>query len=1085
MSVTAALADTAELGRIIRAADPSARLVPQRLVRRALRWQYDLRTSGNSLPHDFAFEIDRGELLECMDAANLDTTEQLPGRVLLLPLPESEDEQPVDELLCDYWQRLFHAALDRAIDATPHSFTSRPDLFNATLRFEIRQVLSAERRLPPPEDDRTLFREFAATYLEWTYFAPSRVAVAFPGIFDPDAMAEWLRSITQAEELFAKTRLEGAAAPGLSSHADNPANAPSYLTTPPSDREVQIRVNAAAKAMQRGNDVRAAVLFQQTQRFTEAEQRLRSLVARLTTALQSPAEEAAMWGPPLRQLLDHATSQGFWDVDERLLYELQKACLDIERPVYAVDIVEWVITRGGKPIRRLLDKPREVNVLRRLRAALKFCQRSLLPELPQEQLLHLLEESIHRVAGRVREANRPIIAGVLDGVGLRAINTNEAIAGRKIVEELLDVLCERGFLKMSDLRDAIARNQLKLNNLTVREFATGDALLRANRLLANRMDGIYRRGEIYMRALQKGSSLAFGTSVGRWLVLFLILPFGSAFVLLEGLHHFIEAISGLVRFFVRNVVGDSGTSAPAEHHGSLWTAPPTIVLVGLLLLGLIHLPGFRAQVGQCARIVLYDWPMLMFRSPWVRLVFNNRVTRFTLRYLLTPLLVGGSTLVLMRFLDVEWDSTATVSAGAALLTGTMFRTRWGRGIEERFDETMSRFWRVVSVNFLIGLLTLIMQAFQRILEALDKTLYAVDEWLRFRQGESVLSVAFKLVFGTVWFIFAYIFRFAWNLLIEPQINPIKHFPVVTVSHKLLLPLIPSLSKTFNTQPAEMGLIVSGIPGIFGFLVWECKENWRLYKSNRSKSLGPVVVGSHGERVRGLLRPGFHSGVIPKTFAKWRKAQLARDTARAAKMHHQLEHVAETMEHLVERELIDRLEHSRRWSNRPVELDGIDLATNRIRIVLSSTSERGALVISIEERGGYLIGSIEHPGWLPELAEPQRSAFEDALVGLYKLAGVHFTREQASAVLGVESTMIDATAEGLVLLSPIEQEISRIDDVDGPDMVGRGPLAGKVWPKRDLLLSEREVARVDWINRWEEDAASESLVGDYRVLPERF
>ena len=43
---------------------------------------------------------------------------------------------------------------------------------------------------------------------------------------------------------------------------------------------------------------------------------------------------------------------------------------------------------------------------------------------------------------------------------------------------------------------------------------------------ADDLDGVYRRGEIYLRWLQRLSSAAFGTSVGRFLTLFLVLPFG-------------------------------------------------------------------------------------------------------------------------------------------------------------------------------------------------------------------------------------------------------------------------------------------------------------------------------------------------------------------------------------------------------------------------------------------------------------------------------------------------------------------------------------------------------------------------------
>ena len=71
------------------------------------------------------------------------------------------------------------------------------------------------------------------------------------------------------------------------------------------------------------------------------------------------------------------------------------------------------------------------------------------------------------------------------------------------------------------------------------------------------------------------------------------------------------------------------------------------------------------------------------------------------------------------------------------------------------------------------------------------------------------------------------------------------------------------------------IVVTGvgalIPGIFGFLAWELKENWRLYAANRPPQLKPVRVGAHGETMMRLLRPGIHSGTIPKTYAKLRRA----------------------------------------------------------------------------------------------------------------------------------------------------------------------------------------------------------------------
>src|SRR4029453_14992091 len=96
----------------------------------------------------------------------------------------------------------------------------------------------------------------------------------------------------------------------------------------------------------------------------------------------------------------------------------------------------------------------------------------------------------------------------------------------------------------------------------------------------------------------------------------------------------------------------------------------------------------------------------------------------------------------------------------------------------------------------------------------------------------------KAVLGLGWFFVACLVRIYVNVLIEPQVNPIKHFPIVTVSHKVILPLGPlfiaALAPRLGKAYSEV-LVWSTIwliPGAFGYLVWELKENWRLYAANR-------------------------------------------------------------------------------------------------------------------------------------------------------------------------------------------------------------------------------------------------------------
>src|SRR5205085_7867860 len=131
--------------------------------------------------------------------------------------------------------------------------------------------------------------------------------------------------------------------------------------------------------------------------------------------------------------------------------------------------------------------------------------------------------------GRIRRDLAPVVCGVFDRVGLTPGNLPERVAREKVIAELLDRVCERGYLRISDLRDAIARNALKLPDLAgPGEFVRGDQLLRADVLLADELFGVYHRGEIYLRGIQRGSALVFRTPLGRAVTLYLPLPFGGA-----------------------------------------------------------------------------------------------------------------------------------------------------------------------------------------------------------------------------------------------------------------------------------------------------------------------------------------------------------------------------------------------------------------------------------------------------------------------------------------------------------------------------------------------------------------------------
>src|SRR4051812_29687082 len=149
-----------------------------------------------------------------------------------------------------------------------------------------------------------------------------------------------------------------------------------------------------------------------------------------------------------------------------------------------------------------------------------------MPDPDRDRFNRLLAGAVHRAEGHLRDRLRPEIGRTLEETGFAARDLPERVALQKLNEELLDRVVETGFLAMGHLRDALSRNNRKLPDLGgPAEFLAGDRLLRADRRLGTVLDGVYRRGEVYLRALQRLSALAFGTGPGRLLTRYIALPY--------------------------------------------------------------------------------------------------------------------------------------------------------------------------------------------------------------------------------------------------------------------------------------------------------------------------------------------------------------------------------------------------------------------------------------------------------------------------------------------------------------------------------------------------------------------------------
>ena len=240
--------------------------------------------------------------------------------------------------------------------------------------------------------------------------------------------------------------------------------------------------------------------------------------------------------------------------------------------------------------------------------------------------------------------------------------------------------------------------------------------------------------------------------------------------------------------------------------------------------------------------------------------------------------------------------------------------------------------------------------------------------------------------------------FVFTLLVEPQINPIKHFPVVTVSHKFILP-----DRVEDRSPAEPtpGRLAGHDPRRGPRSGW-CPASSGSWCGN-SRRIGDSIVqtgrrnicsepmGSHGETMLRLLRPGFHSGTLPKAFAAMRRAVQrgeSSDGKRFRRSWATIRRVELDVQRFVERELLNLLTEMRFLEGAALGVQSARASTNRIDVALTCDMwpDRPTLW-SWEYVSGKLVSRVSSAGWVDCLESDDRTIMGAAMSGLLQRTGV--------------------------------------------------------------------------------------------------
>jgi len=231
----------------------------------------------------------------------------------------------------------------------------------------------------------------------------------------------------------------------------------------------------------------------------------------------------------------------------------------------------------------------------------------------------------------------------------------------------------------------------------------------------------------------------------------------------------------------------------------------------------------------------------------------------------------------------------------------------------------------------------------------------------------------------------------------------------------------------------------------------------------------VRIGQHGETMAAFMKPGFHSGTIPKLYSKLRRASSLREGSvvrhRAA-----LHHVEESIRRFAERELVPLLAEGRAWTAGPVQISQVDVASNRVRLeIVCAKAPSRAAKIAFDEQSGWLIASVADRGFIDVLDERERIAFENALVGLYKMAGVELVREQIADVIG--TLPYDITDQGLIVWPDRSYRtavryglLSRGKTIHAAIRVGLGALPASI-PSSRIFFRDQKVLWTTWVDAW--------------------
>ncbi len=617
-----------------------------------------------------------------------------------------------------------------------------------------------------------------------------------------------------------------------------------------------------------------------------------------------------------------------------------------------------------------------------------------------------------------------------------------------------------------------------------------DPLLRLDSRLATLLDGVYRGAEVYTRGLEFMTSLAFGTDVGRWITRNIALPFGGAFLAAE--------FVWLLTFEQRRNEPVKEDEPPLSFFGgwnASWEFHTAWILLSLFFLAIIRSAQFRSvlvattRMGyRCVRTIFWNLPVRIWCNPITQYLLKSVPVQLINNFVLKPLVFC---FLLWLIAPHFWGTQLSVWIIIFVVSDIIINTRIGRAVDLLLLQAARKIIELIRAG--PAVIRWVNNVFLELLDALDWVMARTEDWLRIRGRSGPMAVAVRAVATACWTPIAFLIRFYTVVLIEPMINPLKLplsilfakfvYPLLALLGLIVLdpfssPLVPQISPPIPHFLAYLFVVGTFYlsPDLVTYLFWEMRENWRLYRANLPDQLEPVPVGPYGETVEGLLHVSFHSGTVPRIYARLRKAELEAaqtDAWREARTHRQaLRGVEESIRRFVMRDLVAVLNSSPSWGERKLSVKTVLLGTNRISVQIVLDGDADAVWLEWEDRSGWLVAGCTNAGFLARLPSGAIRVFENTLTYLYKRAGVDLIREQIQASLTKTAVHFDFSPNGLLVWYGSRDTQPLLYDPDDPveelrprDPTDRHIVPGPTIEANRLVFSRLELTWQQWLEVW--------------------